>query len=219
MQLSGNAVFHMYGGTIQDCHNTHSVSGGVLVNESASFLMNTETIIRCSGLQDGGGVIGNGSFNLNNGVIRECADHWYGGGAVNIYGKNVSFTMNNRTLTNCSANQYGYGGAVFIYTENGSVNIWNGTITNSTACNYGGGLFLYNGTAAIAKEVPLYNNTAGTAGDDIFVNSGRLTLGTVPEGLSLQKCKHSIDGWYEDGEVRWNETNKQSIFPVQVTAY
>ncbi len=87
------------------------------------------------------------------------------------------------------------------------------TITNNTAekLGYGGGIYV-NGTANLASNVVLYNNHAGTAGDDIYLApNASLSYGAVGADWSLDglpDCNgkiHAIDGWYEDGVagVRW----------------
>ena len=115
-----------------------------------------------------------------------------------------------------------------IYTKQTVCNmtIKSGTITNNgTGLNnvngqkgatYGGGI--YNvGTMVLDSDVVLYNNHAGTAGDDIWSNNV-ITFGTTGKGWKLDGLPdcygeiHAIDGWYEDGEnakgLRWNADAK-----------
>lgn len=79
-----------------------------------------------------------------------------------------------------------------------------------------------NGLVQIKDSSKVYNNHAVTAGDDIFsygLTTGRnptntrLKLGSVPEGIILTETNHEIDGWYVDGVVdgedteRWDKDN------------
>ena len=90
------------------------------------------------------------------------------------------------------------------------------TVTNNTAVKLGlGGGIYVNGNASLADNVVLYNNHAGTAGDDIYVaDGGKIFFGPIGDGwyldgdvdkLDCNGVSHAIDGWYQDGEgSRWN---------------
>ena len=90
------------------------------------------------------------------------------------------------------------------------------TVTNNTAVKLGlGGGIYVNGNASLADNVVLYNNHAGTAGDDIYVaDGGKIFFGPIGDGwyldgdvdkLDCNGASHAIDGWYQDGEgSRWN---------------
>ena len=204
IQIEGSSKFNMYGGTIHDCINWASVSGGVFIDGNGVFTMNDGKIIDCSGCQGGGvGVAGSGTFVMNDGEIRDCTDNWYGGGGVNIFGDNASFTMNGGKITGCNAasTTYGLGGGIFAYTINGSVELKAGEIANNHAAN---------------------------AGDDVFYygSGGKMSIGYVPDGMTLTGCGHGIDGWYVDGvlegedTLRWNETETETVGkPVYVKKY
>ena len=85
---------------------------------------------------------------------------------------------------------------------------------NNYAEQTGGGI-CNAGTATIPGSVKLYNNHAGTAGDDIYVaDGGKIFFGPIGDGwyldgdvdkLDCNGVSHAIDGWYQDGEgSRWN---------------
>ena len=76
------------------------------------------------------------------------------------------------------------------------------TITNNEAVmlGCGGGVYV-NGTMSLPKNVILYNNHAGTAGDDIY-STGAIAFAKVGSGWMLDDCDHMIDGWYDDVEGR-----------------
>ena len=229
VQLIGeNTVFNMYGGMIDNCVNGASVAGGVCIDGGALFNMYDGEIQNCSGWAggavsvSGGPVIGeylSGStgFHMYGGTIKNCHDkwsfnprypnEWYGGGAVCVSSDEpVSFIMDGGTITGCSADGEGYGGAIFIYTthKDAVIEINKGEITGNSGV-YGGGVFVYKGTVKIADGVALHNNTATEEGDDLYNESGRITLGKLPAGLKLASSGRDIDGWYHDKkDARWS---------------
>ena len=222
VQLIGDkTVFNMYGGVIDNCVNWASVAGGVYIDGGALFNMYDGVIRNCSGCKGGavtvsgaapifGGYIsGSSGFHMYGGTIKDCHDKGYGGGAVCAYtAKPVSFIMDGGTITGCSGDGNGYGGAVFIFTTHPDavIEINKGEITGNTGV-YGGGVFVYEGTVKIADGVALHNNTATEEGDDLYNESGSVTLGKLPAGLKLAACGCDIDGWYHDKkDARWSST-------------
>lgn len=222
VQLIGDkTVFNMYGGVIDNCVNWASVAGGVYIDGGALFNMYDGVIRNCSGCKGGavtvsgaapifGGYIsGSSGFHMYGGTIKDCNDKGYGGGAVCAYtAKPVSFIMDGGTITGCSGDGNGYGGAVFIFTTHPDavIEINKGEITGNTGV-YGGGVFVYEGTVKIADGVALHNNTATEEGDDLYNESGSVTLGKLPAGLKLAACGCDIDGWYHDKkDARWSST-------------
>ena len=199
VQLIGDkTVFNMYGGMIDNCVNWASVAGGVCIDDGALFNMHDGVIQNCSGWTGGavsvsGGpaigeyLSGSTGFHMYGGTIKDCHDNWLGGGAVCAYTADpVSFIMDGGTITGCSADGEGYGGAIFIYTTHPDavIEINKGEITGNSGV-YGGGVFVYKGTVKIADGVALHNNTATEEGDDLYNESGSITLGKLPAGLEL----------------------------------
>ena len=221
VQLIGDkTVFNMYGGVIDNCVNWASVAGGVCIDGGALFNMYDGVIQNCSGWTGGavsvsGGpaigeyLSGSTGFHMYGGTIKDCHDNWLGGGAVCAYTADpVSFIMDGGTITGCSGDGKGYGGAVFIYTthKDAVIEINKGEITGNSGV-YGGGVFVYEGTVKIADGVALHNNTATEEGDDLYNESGSVTLGKLPAGLKLAACECDIDGWYHDKTgARWSST-------------
>lgn len=221
VQLIGDkTVFNMYGGVIDNCVNWASVAGGVCIDGGALFNMYDGVIQNCSGWTGGavsvsGGpaigeyLSGSTGFHMYGGTIKDCHDNWLGGGAVCAYTADpVSFIMDGGTITGCSADGEGYGGAIFIYTTHPDavIEINKGEITGNSGV-YGGGVFVYEGTVKIADGVALHNNTATEEGDDLYNESGSVTLGKLPAGLKLAACECDIDGWYHDKTgARWSST-------------
>ena len=222
VQLVGDkTVFNMYGGMIDNCENWASVAGGVYIDGGGLFNMYDGVIRNCSGSKGGavcvsgaapiydGYISGSSGFHMYGGTIKDCHDKGLGGGAVCAYTvEPVSFIMDGGTITGCSADGEGYGGAIFIYTTHPDavIEINKGEITGNSGV-YGGGVFVYKGTVKIADGVALHNNTATEEGDDLYNESGSVTLGKLPAGLKLAACGCDIDGWYHDKTgARWSST-------------
>ena len=229
VQLIGeNTVFNMYGGVIDNCKNGASVAGGVCIDGGALFNMYDGVIQNCSGWTGGavsvsggsaidGYISGSTGFHMYGGTIRDCHDNWrfnpeypddwYGGGAVCVSSDEpVSFIMDGGTITGCSADGDGYGGAIFVNAKNvgAVIKINKGEITGNKG-TYGGGIYVKKGNVEIADGVALHSNKATVEGDDLYNESGRITLGKLPTGLKLAPCGCDIDGWYHDKNgARWS---------------
>ena len=181
VQLEGNSVFNMCGGVIENCVNERTTAGGVHV-------------------------AGGSKFYMHDGVIRNCTGVL--SGAVSIISTTgpASFIMNNGTITGCSGDNEDYGGAVVVSVTHPDavIEINKGEITRNSGA-YGGGICIDEGTVKIADGVALHNNTATKEGDDLYNESGRITLGKLPTGLKLAACECDIDGWYHDKTgARWS---------------
>ena len=235
VQLVGDkTVFNMYGGVIDNCVNWASVAGGVFIDGGGLFNMYDGVIQNCSGWRGGavgvsgaapifGGYIsGSSGFHMYGGTIKDCHDNRLGGGAVCAYTvEPISFIMDGGTITGCSADGEGYGGAIFIYTTHPDavIEINKGEIAGNSGV-YGGGVFVYKGTVKIADGVALHNNTATKEGDDLYNESGSVTLGELPAGLKLAPCGGDIDGWYHDKtDARWSCEDADQMEKHTVAAF
>ena len=232
VQLIGDkTVFNMYGGMIDNCVNWASVAGGVCIDGGALFNMYDGVIQNCSGWAGGAVSVSGGSaigvylsgstgFHMYGGTIKDCYDNWYFdpeypyeewycGGAVCVSSDEpVSFIMDGGTITGCRADGGGYGGAIFVNAKNAGavIKINKGEITGNKG-TYGGGIYVKKGNVEIADGVALHNNTATKEGDDLYNESGRITLGKLPKKLKLAPCGCDIDGWYHDKTgARWSST-------------
>ena len=221
VHLEGDkTVFNMYGGVIDKCVGEHVAVGGVLIKGGALFNMYDGVIQNCSGTLGGavyvsggpaiGGYIsGSSGFHMYGGTIKDCQANWIGGAVCVNTTEPVSFIMDGGTITGCNADGeagYGYGGAVFISTphKDAVIKINKGEISGNSGA-YGGGIYVEEGNVEIADGVALHNNTATKEGDDLYNESGRITLGKLPTGLKLKACGCSIDGWYHDKDgARWS---------------
>ncbi len=132
----------------------------------------------------------------------------YGGAIAVSYMKEL--TIGNDT--NFLDNNASYGGG--IYANGANINIANINIAaNSVLCNniasgYGGGIYASASNINIAANSAVYNNTATTAGDDLFFfNNSTFTLPNAKDmsgDLILSSDKAEITGWYHDGWKKWN---------------
>lgn len=125
--ISGPSGFHMYGGTIKDCHDNWLGGGAVCVytREPVSFIMDGGTITGC-------GADGNGY-----------------GGAIFIFttDSNAVIEINKGEIT---GNSGVYGGGVFVY--KGTVKIADGVaLHNNTATKEGDDLYNKSGSVTLGK--------------------------------------------------------------------
>lgn len=154
----------------------------------------------------GGGLKASGTTTVDSGAVINIKDNERNGlenyGTFNISdGATLVVTGNNEPSTN--------GGGIY---NGGTLNI-NTTdvdIRNNYAEQTGGGI-CNAGTLNFpsAAGIKLYNNHAGTAGDDIFNRDGAAVtnLPAIGNKWVLDEdwdCEHVIDGWYDDAEsTRW----------------
>lgn len=213
--------FKMTGGTIEGCSCVSGtpqyggLGGGVFVNGSSTCEIDGGKIEGCHASRSGGGVyVSNSQFKMKAGTIQDCDSVNYGGGVYT----NSKFEMSGGTISGCTNSGYG-GGGVCIYTPRGTDTVGfemsGGKIVDCVAnsnINYGlgGGVLVINGLADVKGESEIYNNHASMAGDDIFSfgTNGKLKLTDVPEGLVLSETNHEIDGWYVDGVVDGEDTDR-----------
>ena len=226
VQLSDEATFNMYGGVIKDCENWVSVGGGVVVTDSSTFNMYDGLIENCSGYQGGAICLGPSRplgghsdgpmrLNISGGIIRGCTDMWFGGGAISASSDfAASISINGLTISECGAKNttYGYGGAIFLYMtdSNAKVEISDLTITGCEAA-YGGGIFIYEGNVTLGENVRIYNNSASSAGDDLYFNYSAPSFGEPPSGLTLESTGRAIDGWYIDGALENTDVSRWTL--------
>lgn len=205
------ASFLMKGGTISGntVNNGLAMGGGVSVL-SGKFTMENGTIENNTAINNGdsnpqyelkgpqlglgGGVsvaVG-GTFTMKNGVIRgntvtgkvpEDQNVGGGGGVAVIMGS--SFTMENGTITGNTAKAN----------------------DGETAPYSGGGVYVDNSTFTRSGGI-LCNNTAETAGADVYAAGATVTLGDISkEGWMLtvgDAGHHKITGWFQDtADTRW----------------
>ena len=239
IDIGTDAAFYMHGGKITGCVNGASTAGGVYINDNGQFHMYGGVIENCSGCE--GGAVGiadgtteigpntgsNGLFHMYGGTIKNCTDNYKGGGAVSIalfrgYTNYGQFIMDGGTITDCktAGTSTKGGGAICINAADAEAKINGGTITKNSTSKAGGGIYVGQGTAAIAAEAAVYDNHADTEADDIAVGSSRatVTIAKPPSGLTLSSGRE-IDGWYKDSTgTRWDLTANYPPIPVSMDA-
>ena len=104
----------------------------------------------------------------------------------------------------------GNGGGV--YAINGTVTATDCDIIHNTATGNGGGIYGEQRSTIGLRTGALYNNHAGTAGDDMYLNNTTLILRPVGDDWILDDCGHPIDGWYLDGkDARWDADSQKKF--------
>ena len=181
---------------IENCVNEHTTAGGVHVT-------------------------GGSKFYMHDGVIRNCTGVF--SGAISIVSTTgpASFIMDNGTITGCSGDNKNYGGAVVVSVTHPDavIEINKGEITGNSGAK-GGGIYVDEGTVKIADGVALHSNKATVEGDDLYNESGSVTLGKLPAGLKLAACGCDIDGWYHDKkDARWSCEDADQIEKHTETAF
>lgn len=217
--VAEKSKFIMLGGSIESCSNAH-YGGGVMVRDNSAFELSGGTISDCSSLGSGGGVyVLQSEFKMSKGQILGCSSVNYGGG-VYLYG-NSKFQMAGGTIKNCTNSSYGGGGVCIRTTadaENAGFSMLGGEIsgcecTSEIRYGLGGGVLLISGFTEIGDKAAVYNNSASRVGDDVFSfgGSATITLSDVPEGLILSETNGAIDGWYADGVVDGEDTERWDV--------
>lgn len=142
------------------------------------------------------------------------ATNGYGGG---IYSQNTTITIGENT-TNSDSNE-----------EEPITNNNGASICNNQASVGGGGIYGSNSNIILAEDNALYNNTATTAGDDLFTfgTNSMISLADATKMSGDRKLAsdgEKITGWFYDGYKdgwcsRWGaETeNGQKYFDAYVT--
>ena len=235
--IDDNSIRGYHGGGIH-------VAGSATLNMKGGSITNNDNPTRYYG---GGGVDVQGTLNLNGTTVSgNTADN---GGGICTRGSGST------TLTNCtvSGNTAANGAGGGLYASNGGTvkatncfiigNDANGTVSGKTtyvdgASNgTGGGVaVINNGSSFELVSGGIYNNTATTAGDDVFAN-GIGTKLSLPAAASINKSRYeNLDAtvtynWmedYMDGEEQYSEgLNGNSAIggkryltsPVSVRAY
>ena len=210
VQLLGSAEFNMYGGVIENCNNSISAAGGVVVDGSAVFRLCGGTIRRCKGYGGAVSISSQGRMEFSAGLIEDCeslscggaillqrSDPIYYGGGGTAGPITPDLSMTGGAIRNCRAKEY--GGGVALNVKDAAAKLTGGVITGCTAGESGGGVACRYGTVTV-NDCAVYDNTAAESADDVFNYGygGTLTLGALPDGLTLTATGKPINGWYRD---------------------
>ena len=218
VQLLGSAEFNMHGGLIENCNNDNSVAGGVVVDGLAVFKLRGGTIRGCKGYGGAVSISSQGRMEFIAGFIEDCESlscggaillehsvpiHYGGGGAAGQIAPGLRMTggtiRNCKAVTPSSIYTTQYGGGVALYAYDAAAELTGGVITGCSAAESGGGAACLFGTLTV-NGCAVYDNTAADSADDVFNYGygGTLTLGALPDGLTLTATGKPIDGWYRD---------------------
>ena len=226
VQLSGSTEFNMHGGVIENCNNNASVAGGVVVDGAAVFRLCGGTIRGCTGYGGAVAIGGQGRMEFSAGLIENCesldcggaillvstAPIHYGGGTAGPVIPGLRMTggaiRNCKAVTPSSIYTTQYGGGVALYAYDAAAELTGGVITGCTAGESGGGVACLFGKVTV-NGCAVYDNTAAKSADDVYNygSGGTLTLGALPDGLTLTATGKPINGWYRDrssAALRWS---------------
>ena len=237
--ISGNTVLDpengigggMYVGTTSNLtlrnskllNNDGATQGGAIVAYSAGTIELDGVSISENKAQSGAGILAlctavcNTDIRLLNGTAIDAnTATGYGGGIyANAIAKELNVTVTNSSV---SGNTAAGGAGIFTYKSGSAVinvDLQSGAVMhdNNAVVNMGGAIYAYNAANInIAANSAVYNNTAATAGDDLFFYSG--TIFTLPNAKDmsgdriLSSDNMEITGWYHDGWNKWNPAAK-----------
>lgn len=220
VQVSDRAEFNMHGGLIENCNNSISAAGGVVVDGSAVFNLCGGTICGCKGYGGAVNISGQGRMEFSAGLIEGCESLSSGGAILLEYSDPIYYggggtagpitpglkMIGDGTIRNCRAKEY--GGGVALNANDAAAELTGGIITGCKAGKSGGGAAYLFGKLTV-DGCAVYDNTAAKSADDVYNNGSgsTLTLGALPDGLTLTATGKPIDGWYKDvqgARRRWS---------------
>ena len=202
--MGSKSVFNMRGGVTENCSRAAIADSGatfhmfdgeikdckvngdgvILVNGESKFIMDGGTISGCEADAGGGLYADNSTVTINNGTISECTAAIKEGGG--LYATNGStININSGTISKCTALADNGGG---LYADNSTVTISGGTISG---CNgvWGGGLYAENSSTIEISGGTISGCTVG-AGGGLFVDSSTVRI----SGGIISKCITSDTG-------------------------
>ena len=202
--MGSKSVFNMHGGVTENCSRAAIADSGatfhmfdgeikdckvngdgvILVNGESKFIMDGGTISGCEADAGGGLYADNSTVTINNGTISECTAAIKEGGG--LYATNGStININSGTISKCTALADNGGG---LYADNSTVTISGGTISG---CNgvWGGGLYAENSSTIEISGGTISGCTVG-AGGGLFVDSSTVRI----SGGIISKCITSDTG-------------------------
>lgn len=220
VQVSDRAEFNMHGGLIENCNNSISAAGGVVVDGSAVFNLCGGTICGCKGYGGAVNISGQGRMEFSASLIEGCESLSSGGAILLEYSDPIYYggggtagpitpglkMIGDGTIRNCRAKEY--GGGVALNANDAAAELTGGIITGCKAGKSGGGAACLFGKLTV-DGCAVYDNTAAKSADDVYNNGSgsTLTLGALPDGLTLTATGKPIDGWYKDvqgARRRWS---------------
>ena len=202
--MGSKSVFNMRGGVTENCSRAAIADSGatfhmfdgeikdckvngdgvILVNGESKFIMDGGTISGCEADAGGGLYADNSTVTINNGTISECTAAIKEGGG--LYATNGStININSGTISKCTAQADNGGG---LYADNSTVTISGGTISGCKGV-WGGGLYAENSSTVEISGGTISGCTVG-AGGGLFVDSSTVRI----SGGIISKCITSDTG-------------------------
>ena len=202
--MGSKSVFNMRGGVTENCSRAAIADSGatfhmfdgeikdckvkgdgvILVNGESKFIMDGGTISGCEADAGGGLYADNSTVTINNGTISECTAAIKEGGG--LYATNGStININSGTISKCTARADNGGG---LYADNSTVTISGGTISGCKGV-WGGGLYAENSSTIEISGGTISGCTVG-AGGGLFVDSSTVRI----SGGIISKCITSDTG-------------------------
>ena len=202
--MGSKSVFNMRGGVTENCSRAAIADSGatfhmfdgeikdckvkgdgvILVNGESKFIMDGGTISGCEADAGGGLYADNSTVTINNGTISECTAAIKEGGG--LYATNGStININSGTISKCTASADNGGG---LYADNSTVTISGGTISGCKGV-WGGGLYAENSSTIEISGGTISECTVG-AGGGLFVDSSTVRI----SGGIISKCITSDTG-------------------------
>ena len=188
--MGSKSVFNMRGGVTENCSRAAIADSGatfhmfdgeikdckvngdgvILVNGESKFIMDGGTISGCEADAGGGLYADNSTVTINNGTISECTAAIKEGGG--LYATNGStININSGTISKCTASADNGGG---LYADNSTVTISGGTISGCKGV-WGGGLYAENSSTIEISGVTISGCTVG-AGGGLFVDRSTVRI-------------------------------------------
>ena len=212
-RTSGNNTITLEGNTIT--YNTSKGTGGGIHLANANQIMTSlnDTIEYNEAASYGGGVhVASGSELYMNGGSISYNNAKVGGGIYHASAKKP-ITLNGVTVKGNTANS---GAGAYLWASGATLVVGEDTLISENQAKYNGG-GIYGGQRATIdlRTGALYNNHAGTAGDDLYLkekSGSKLILRPVGDDWILDDCGHPIDGWYLDGkDARWDADSQKKF--------
>ena len=188
--MGSKSVFNMRGGVTENCSRAVIADSGatfhmfdgeikdckvksdgvILVNGESKFIMDGGTISGCEADAGGGLYADNSTVTINNGTISECTAAIKNGGG--LYATNGStININSGTISKCTASADNGGG---LYADNSTINISGGTISGCKGV-WGGGLYAKNSSTINISGGTISGCEVG-AGGGLFVDSSTVRI-------------------------------------------
>ena len=193
-QITAGRMTLNAGVELRNCSVKEGASGGIYVNDAGRLVMNEGAVIR--GFEVSGFAmavqIGTGKdgvtpvFEMNGGLITECADHY-------------------------GSSKNGYGGAVYVW--GGDFVMHGGTITGNTSDNNVGGVVSWNGRWLLSGPAYVTNNV-GVYANDVSVGGGKGGwISFDGDYLGRMTLRSNYDGM-PDSPSQWGAYNLRPGQPV-----